>query len=183
MTEQLIDPIQADAAVPERPGPTRPVPHDLSGPRAVDVVDYLFALVENAHDHRIEGSLLDLALAAGCDLATARRALSRLDAADHVLSVDIGRATDEEPWQLTWAPVTGIVDLMLDWGLHALDITIDELSEWLGVAPGVTGRALDWLAGTPGVTVVRRGAGSDVTVRIAIVLEECPHTAPPPAAG
>ena len=180
MTEQLIAPVQPGRAVPGFPGSTRPVPHDLPGPHAVDVVDYLFALVENADDQRIEGSLLDLAVAAGCDLGTARRAVSGLDPTDHVLSVDIVRATDEENWQLTWAPVTGVVDLMLDWGLHALDIAVDELSEWLGVAPALTGRALDWLAGTPGVTVVRRGVGSHATVRIAIVIEECPHTASVP---
>lgn len=177
MTEQLIAPVQPGGAGPGCPGSTRPVPHDLPGPHAVGVVDYLFALVENADDQRIEGSLLDLAVAAGCDLGTARRAVSGLDPADHVLSVDIGLATDEENWQLTWAPVTGIVDLMLDWGLHALDIAVDELSEWLGVAPAITGRAVDWLADTPGVTVVRWGAGPHATVRIAIALEECPHTA------
>jgi len=78
--------------------------------------------------------------------------------------------------------VSGIVDLMLDWDLHTIDIAIEELSDWLGVSDGITVRALDWLAGTPGVTV-RRGAASQGLVRVAIVLDECPHTAPPPAAG
>ena len=183
MTEQLIAPIQPGTTVRERARSQRQLLRDPPGPHEVDVVDHLFALVENAADRRIEGSLLDLALAAGCDLETARRAVSCLDPADHVLSADIRRATDEDHWQLTWAPVSGIVDLMLDWDLHTLDIAIEELSDWLGVAPAITGRALDWLAGTPGVTVVRRGAGSHATVRVAIVLEECPHTAAPPAGG
>ena len=30
--------------------------------------------------------------------------------------------------------------------LHTLDIAVEELSDWLGVTPGMTGRALDWLA-------------------------------------
>ena len=182
MTEQLIAPIQPGTTVREHARTKGQLLRDLPGPHGVEVADHLFALVEHAPDRRIEGSLLDLALAAGCDLATARHAVASLDPADHVVSTDIRRATPEEPWQLTWAPVSGIVDLMLDWDLHTIDIAIEELSDWLGVPDAITVRALDWLASTPGVTV-RRGAGSQGVVRVAIVLDECPHTAPPPAAG
>lgn len=179
MTEQLIAPEQPATTIRE----LARSPRQLPGPRAVDVVDHVFVLVEHAPVRRIEGSLLDLALAAGCDLETARHAVSSLDPADHVLSADIRRVAAEEHWQLTWAPVSGIVDLMLDWGLDTLDITVEELADWLGVTPAITGRALDWLACTPGVTVVRRYAGSHATVRVAIVLDDCPHTAEPPVAG
>jgi hypothetical protein len=156
----------------------------LPGPHAVDVADHLFAEIEHAPDRRIEGSLLDVASTAGCDIETARRAVASLDPADHVVSADIRVAPAEELWQLTWAPVSGIVDLMLDWDLHTLDIAVEELSDWLGVPSGITGRALAWLACTPGVTVARGGAGAHPTVRIAIVLDRCPLTAEaPPAAG
>jgi hypothetical protein len=183
MPEQLIASVQPGTTVRELARSPRQVLRE-PGPHAVDVVDHLFALVEHAPDRRIEGSLLDLALAAGCDLETARHAVGSLEPADHVLSVDIRRVAAEEHWQLTWAPVSGIVDLMLDWDLHTLDIAVEELSDWLGVTPGMTDRALDWLAATPGVTVVRGHAESHATVRVAIVLEECPHTAEaPPVAG
>jgi len=182
MTEQLIAPIQPGTMVREHQRTKGQLLRDLPGPHAVHVADHVFALVEHAPDRRVEGSLFDLALAVGCDLGTARQAVASLDAADYVVSTDIRRATAEEPWQLTWAPVSGIVNLMLDWDLHTLDIAIEELSDWLGVPDAITVRALDWLASTPGVTV-RRGAGSQGVVRVAIVLDECPHTAPPPAAG
>ncbi len=184
MTEQLFAPLQPGTTVRSHAPSPRQVARELPGPHAVDVADQLFALIEHAPDRRIEGSLLDLAVGAGCDLETARDAVASLEPADHLLSVDIRRVAAEEHWQLTWAPVSGIVDLMLDWDLHTLDIEVEELSDWLGVTPGMTGRALDWLAATPGVTVVRGHAESHATVRVAIVLEECPHTAEaPPVAG
>jgi hypothetical protein len=184
MTEQLITPVQPSGTVREPARSPRQVPRELAGPHPVDVVDHLLALVEHAPERHIEGSLRDLALAAGCDPEAARHAVASLEPADHVLTVDIRQVAADEHWQLTWAPVSGIVDLMLDWDLHTLEIAVEELSDWLGVTAGITGRALDWLACTPGVTVVRGRAGSQATVRVAIVLEDCPHTAEmPPVAG
>jgi len=184
MTEQLITPVQPSGTVREPARSHRQVPRELAGPHTVDVVDHLLALVEHAPGHHIEGTLRDLARAAGCDPEAARHAVASLEPADHMLTVDIRHVAADEHWQLTWAPVSGIVDLMLDWDLHTLDIAVEELSDWLGVTPGTTGRALDWLACTPGVTVVRGHAGSRATVRVAIVLDECPHTAEtPPVAG
>jgi hypothetical protein len=191
MTEQLIAIVEPGIAPLRRPDPMgvaalaprqgRPEPH---GPHAVNAADHLQAIIETARGGRLDGSLLELAVAAGCDIETARRAVASLDPVDHVLSVDILRAPAEEPWGLTWAPVTGIVDLMLDWDLLVLDITILELSEWLGASPAITGRAIEWLAHTPGVTVVRDGTGAGTTVHVAIVLESCPLTAETrPAAG
>jgi hypothetical protein len=150
---------------------------DPQRPHAVNAVDHLQALIETARGGRLEGSLLELAVAAGCDVESARRAVASLDPVDHVLSVDVQRAPAEEPWGLTWAPVSAIVDLMLDWDLLVLDITILELSEWLGVSPAITGRAVEWLARTPGVSVVGEGKGAGTTVHVAIVLENCPLTA------
>ena len=127
-------------------------------PHAVTVVDHLEALLDATQGGPLERSLLELAVAAGCDVETARRAVASLDPVDHALSVDVQRVPAEEPWILAWAPVTGIVDLMLDWDLLTLEITVAELSEWLGVSTAITARAVDWLALTPGVMVVRSGA-------------------------
>ena len=83
--------------------------------------------------------------------------MASLDPVDHAVSVDIGQVPAEERWILAWAPVTGIVDLMLDWDLLTLEISVAELAEWLGASAPLTGRAVDWLALTPGVTVTRSG--------------------------
>jgi len=143
----------------------------------VTAADHLKALLETAGGGRIESSLLELALAAACDVETARRAAASLDPVDHVFSVDIQRVPAEEPWGLTWAPVTSIVDLMLDWDLLVLEISVVELSEWLSATSAVTVRAVDWLALTPGVRVVRQGVEHEATVQIAIALDRCPLTA------
>jgi len=151
---------------------------------AVTAVDHLNAQLEATSGGPVSSSLLELASAAGCDVETARGAVASLDPVDHVLSVDVRRAPAEEPWRLMWAPVTSVVDLMLDWDLLTLDITVAELSEWLGVSLPVTGRAVDWLAPTPGVAVIRNGEEPEAAVRIAIDLDRCPLTAEArPAAG
>jgi hypothetical protein len=151
---------------------------------SVTVVDHLNALLEATSGGPVSSSLLELAVTAGCEVETARGALESLDPVDHALSVDIRRAPAEEPWRLMWAPVTSIVDLMLDWDLLTLDITVAELSEWLGVSLSVTGRAVDGLALTPGVAVIRSGEEPEAAVRIAIDLDRCPLTAEArPAAG
>ena len=126
--------------------------------------------------------LLELSQSAGCSVEAVRLAVASLDPVDHALSVDIRQAPAEERWILAWAPVTGIVDLMLDWDLLTLDISLVELSEWLGVSVTLTGRAVDWLALTPGVVVDRicnsnAADDSEAAVRITISLDDCPLTA------
>jgi hypothetical protein len=151
-------------------------------PHRVDVTDRLNGMLETARGGRLECSLLELATAVASDVETARRAVAALDPIDHVLSVDILNAPADERFSIEWAPVTSVVDLLLDWDLLTVDITVDELSEWLGVSLAVTGRALSWLAVTPGVAV--RGRADDAgTVSIAVALERCPLTAEVPAAA
>ncbi|HEV8528353.1 MAG TPA: hypothetical protein VGS60_12510 [Actinomycetes bacterium] len=150
-------------------------------PRRVDVSDRLNGMLETAGG-RLDCSLLELATAVASDVETARRAVAALDPIDHVLSVDILNAPAEERFSIEWAPVTSVVDVLLDWDLLTVDITVSELSEWLGVPHAVAGRALSWLAVTPGVAV--RGWGDEAgTVSIAVALERCPLTAEVPAAG
>jgi len=174
MKEQLIATL-GPARVQARPA--RQIRGDASRPHAVTAVDLLKALLEVAQDGRLEWSLLDLASAAACDVETARRAVASLDPIDHFLSVDVPLVPAEQSWVLTWAPVTSIVDLMLDWDLLTLEISLVELSEWLGASFPVTARALDWLALQPGVAVVRTGSDHAATVLIDIALDRCPLTA------
>lgn len=174
MNEQLIA-TRAQARVPALS--PRQILRGAQRPHAVTAADHLNELLERAPGCRLESSLLELADAAACDVETARRAVASLDPVDHVLSVDLRRVPAEVPWVLTWAPVTGIVDLMLDWDLLTLEITVGELSEWLGVSTALTGRAVDWLALTPGVAVVRGGDDLEPRVRIAVALDHCPLTA------
>jgi hypothetical protein len=172
MNEQLTitaDPVHVRASAPQQ------VVRQAPRPRAVTAADHVKALLDVTNGGPLERSLLELSLVAGCDVEAARRAVASLDPADHALSVDIHVVPAEERWILAWAPVTGIVDLMLDWDLLTLDISLVELSEWLEVSLALTVRAVDWLAFTPGVNVERRDGES--TVRIAIVLDDCPLTA------
>jgi len=163
---------------PVRALPTRLRSREAPRPRAVGAVDHLIALIDATAGGPVERSLLDLADAVSCDVETARRAVASLDPVDHAVSVDIHNVPAEERWILAWAPVTGIVDLMLDWDLLTLEISVAELAEWLGVSLLLTGRAVDWLALTPGVTVRRRDdGGREASVHIAIELDRCPLTA------
>jgi hypothetical protein len=147
----------------------------------VDVTDRLNGMLEASRGGRLECSLLELAMAVDSDVETARRAVAALDPTDHVLSVDILNTPAEERFSIRWAPVTGVIDLLLDWDLLTVEITVGELSEWLGVPPATTGRALCWLAVTSGVTV-RERADDAGTVHIAVAPERCPLTAEVPAA-
>jgi len=176
MNEQLtatLDPARVRAV------PQGQVVRRAPRPHAVTAVDHLEALLTVTQGGPLERSLLELSRAAGCTVETARLAVASLDPVDHALSVDIRQAPAEERWILAWAPVTGIVDLMLDWDLLTLDISLVELSEWLGVSVALTGRAVDWLALTPGVVVDRRSRATDAEamVRITISLDDCPLTA------
>ena len=104
--------------------------------------------------------------------------MASLDPVDHAVSVDIGQVPAEERWILAWAPVTGIVDLMLDWDLLTLEISVAEL---VGVARRLTpshrprGRLAGADAGRHRCPQRRRG--HETSVRIAIALDRCPLTA------
>ena len=119
---------------PVRAQPTRLRVLESPRPHVVGAVDHLVALIESTDGGPVERSLLDLASAVSCDVETARRAVASLDPVDHAVSVDIGQVPAEERWILAWAPVTGIVDLMLDWDLLTLEISVAELAEWLGAS-------------------------------------------------
>jgi hypothetical protein len=136
-------------------------------------------LLDTCPDGIFEGTIRDLAAVAGCDGDTAREAISALDPADHVLSVDVTDVSEIESFTLEWAPVTAIVNLLLDWDLLTLEITTEELAQWLAVSRRLATRALDRLEWLPGVKVRRPCDGG--TVGIAIDLHGCPLTAEGPA--
>jgi hypothetical protein len=142
----------------------------------VDVASYLGSLIEVAPVARLQTSLFELARATGCDVATVRVAVAALDPADHVVSVDVITTSPATRFWIEWAPVTAVVDLLLDWDLLTVDISMAELSQWLGVSTEVTRRTVRWLAATAGVSVRRRSLGG-AAVRIAIAADQCPLTA------
>jgi hypothetical protein len=136
-------------------------------------------LLDTWPDGIFEGSVRDLAAAAGCDVETVRQAISALDPADHVVSVDVTGVSEAESFTLEWAPVTAIVDLLLDWDLLTVEITTEELAQWLAASPRLATRALDRLGRYPGVNVRQPCVGG--MVRIAIDPHGCPLTAEAPA--
>jgi hypothetical protein len=148
--------------------------HVVTAARRLDV------LLEVAEEGRLDGSLHDLAAATGCAVEKVRHAVASLDPVDHLVTADVRRISDDEPFGIAWAPVTAVVDLLLDWDLLTLDMAVSELSEWLGVSLAVACRAVAELAKTPGVTV-REAAHEGRTFHIAIALDCCPLTAEVPA--
>ncbi|WP_433602449.1 hypothetical protein ACQPXH_12245 [Nocardia sp. CA-135953] len=148
-----------------------------------DVVSWRFAAemkgidrwLSNTRDSRLNTSLVDLAELGYGDVASARRAVLGLDPVDYVVSVDASRVAEHARFEIEWAPATGIVNLMLDWDLPILEITLEELSVWLDVQPGLARRALARLAALPGVDVSVRDPRGDVYV--ALDVEHCPLTA------
>src|SRR4051794_10702790 len=145
-------------------------------PSRADVTAHLRAVLLAAPDGRTRTSLLELARATGSELATVRVAVAELDPADHLVSVDALTASPAAPFSIEWAPVTAVIDLLLDWDLLTVDITVAELSEWLAVPTEVTRRTVGWLGATSGVSVRRRRLGSG-TIRIAVAVDRCPLTA------
>jgi hypothetical protein len=145
-------------------------------PSRAEVTAYLTTTLAAAPGGRLRTSLLGLARATGCDLATVRVAVAALDPADHLVSVDVPTASPAARFSIEWAPVTAVIDLLLDWDLLTVDITVAELSEWLGVTAEVTRHTLGRLGATPGVSVRRRALGGG-TVRIAVAVDRCPLTA------
>jgi hypothetical protein len=103
----------------------------------------------------------------------ARRALQELDVVDYEVSADVREVVAETLFEIVWTPVTAVVDLMLDWDLPELEITLTELAEWLDVEVAVALRAVDLLAGYAGVTV---GMAEGETVVVRLDLDTCPLT-------
>jgi hypothetical protein len=141
-----------------------------------DVTAHLGALLETAPSGLLRTSLNELARGAGCDVATVRVAIAALDPADHVVSADVLAVAPAQEISIEWAPVAAVIDLLLDWDLLTVDITVAELSEWLGVSTEVARRAVAWLGATPGVKVRRPALGGG-SVRIAVATDRCPLTA------
>lgn len=139
----------------------------------------LEALLRSRPDGRLLTSLSALAGSRTLPaLHGARRAVARLDEADHEVSVDVRGVAAETTFELVWTPVTAVVDLMLDWDLPELEVTLPELAEWLGVEAAVAARALERLARYPGV-LVQWPAGDGGVVRVRLDLDECPLTSVP----
>ncbi|MBY8862970.1 hypothetical protein K7711_41315 [Nocardia sp. CA2R105] len=137
--------------------------------------------VNDARDGRLDTSLVDLAGLEYGDAAMARRAVASLDPVDYVISVDTRRVDEHTRFEIEWAPTAGIVNLMLDWDLPILEITLEELSGWLDVEPGLVRRALARLAAYPGTDVSVVDPRGEVYV--AIDIERCPLTAAHPVAA
>jgi hypothetical protein len=136
-------------------------------------------LLDSRPDGVFEGSIRGLALAAGCDVETVRQAISALDSADYRVSVDVTGVSEIDSFTLEWAPVTAVVDLLLDWDLLTVEITTEELAQWLATSWTLASRALDRLGTLPGASVCQQFVGG--TASIAIDPARCPLTAEVPA--
>lgn len=89
------------------------------------------------------------------------------------------RGCREEPIpmnRLARQEVTAIVDLMLDWDLPVLELSLGELAGWLEVDPDVARRALVELGALPGVDVLAP-VGPNFQVRVDLDIDQCPLTA------
>ena len=135
--------------------------------------------LEDTPDGRLQTSLVDLAALGRGGVPGARRSVCRLDRLDHVASVDVHRVDERARFEIIWTPVTRIINLMLDWDLLDLEITLEELSDCLEIRPVVVRRALVRLGSYPGAEV----SASDPwqKVRITLDVERCPLTATPQA--
>ncbi|WP_405136519.1 hypothetical protein [Nocardia sp. NBC_01388] len=104
----------------------------------------------------------------------ARLAVARLDPVDHSVTVDVESVDEDVVFQIVWAPVTGVIDLMLDWDLPVIELSIAELACWLEVEAPVARRAIERLADLPGVGVTpAAGVGA---IRISLDVSICPLT-------
>lgn len=77
------------------------------------------------------------------------------------------------------ASVIAIVNLMLDWDLLDLELSLDELAEWLEVYPVEARRALRELGTLPGVEVQAPEEPHEL-VRTVLDIDRCPLTAARP---
>lgn len=103
----------------------------------------------------------------------ARRAVADLEPVDHIVSVDVLRVPERAVFEIRWMPVTGIINLMLDWNLSVLEITVAELAAWLEVDKPVVHRALTRLGEFPGVRV---DTGMADDLHIVLDVNRCPLT-------
>jgi hypothetical protein len=88
------------------------------------------------------------------------------------------RSTESPGAEASWAAMESIVDLLIDWDLMTVEITVAELEEWLEAPRSLCEAALDQLRRLPGARVaypdpVRR------LVMIQIDADVCPLTAAP----
>jgi hypothetical protein len=152
------------------PGSTGP--HPTTAPADPESLE---ALVQSRHGGRLVTSLSTLA---GADtlpaLHAARRAVSRLDPAEYVVSLDARDVAGSAPLEICWTPVTAVIDLMLDWDLPELEISVAELATWLDVDTDVARRTVDQLGRYAGVVVEPVADGVEVLVRLDI--DTCPLT-------
>jgi len=146
--------------------------------RARDRIEAMMTMAENGV---LSGRLSDLALAVDSDVEAARQALGELDPITFEVTLEVAADLTLEHARFTasWSPVTPIVDLLLDWDLLTIDISLDELAEWLEVSATVATRALTRLARLPGVSYSAVGDCAAV-VTLEIDVDRCPLTAPPP---
>jgi hypothetical protein len=135
--------------------------------------------LEGKSDGCFRGSLKDLGVATGCTIKTLRSALALLDPIDHAISIDLRVAPMTVPFTLSWAPVTSLVNRLIDWDLLLLQVCLDELEYWLEESRPVTIRALEWLSRIPGASVELDTA--EETVRIEIDIDACPLVTGMPA--
>lgn len=135
----------------------------------------------DARDGRLATSLADLARTGFGNVDSARRAVTRLDRFDHYVSVDVDRVEERLRFEIVWTPMTAIIDLMLDWDLLDLDITIEELATWLDVRPVVARRALMRLESVAGAEVSVTDPWQ--TVHVSLDVDQCPLTTSPSCAG
>ncbi|MCH5675626.1 hypothetical protein [Streptomyces gilvus] len=143
---------------------------------------HLETLLEASEGGTLRTSLADLvALGSFRDAPAAQRAVAGLCPVDHVVSVDVGRVDTSTVFEIRWTPVSGIVNLMLDWDLTVLEITVAELAVWLEAGETVVEGSLARLSEFPGVEIDTKADASD-NVRIALDVEYCPLTAALPAA-
>jgi len=146
--------------------------------RACNRIEAMMTVAENGV---LSGRLSDLALAVDSDVEAARQALGALDpiAFEVTLELAADLTLDHARFTASWSPVTPIVDLLLDWDLLTIDISLDELAEWLEVSATVATRALTRLASLPGVSYSAAGDPAAL-ITLEIDVDRCPLTAPPP---
>lgn len=149
---------------------------DQAGARHQPACRDVESLLQSQPGGRLVTSLSALAVSGTLPaLHSARRAVARLDATDYEVSVCVQEVPPDSLFEVVWTPVTAVVDLMLDWDLHDLEISLEELAEWLDVEVVVAHRALDRLARYTGVTVAEP-VGDDDEVRVWLDVDHCPLT-------
>ena len=109
------------------------------------------------------------------DKSQVRAAVAGLDRADHRVSADPRVVDEDVVFRIVWAPVTAVVNLMLDWDLLVLEISDSELADWLRTPVSVARRAVEFLGDREGVEVRRRRTSK---ARVTIDPLRCPLMEP-----